>query len=477
MSRLQGKLSRRRQRADNDGQREQQIDEPEAPLEQPVSPNEKTGEVAGSKSDIIAQLQRRMEKIQQQPVKAFGTGNRKPRINSDWPAPEDVPETEIPDEANVPDYSITVQPEPLLPGGVLDTEMGEIWQHRQTYPGYFHGNAPVNRFLSVGPAMGVFAKDNRLSAMPPEGALFIDTETTGLSSGAGTLAFLIGCGFFEDGVFVVEQYFCREPAEEPAQLAALANRLARASYLVSFNGKAFDIPLINTRFILNRTKNPAYNLPHLDLLHVCRRIFKRRLNDRSLQNLERVLLGFTREGDIPGALIPEAYRDYLFGHGEDRIAAILEHNQLDIVALAALGGMLDEIYNDPRAVAHAADHLGLAKEAFGAGETFIGDWHLNAADDEGMADDRKVALHMKARETLRRRLYSQAATLYHEILGMDEADGLAHLQLAKLYEHRLKDYDRALHHAGAVSELEGDDATEHRMKRIEKKRSKYAGRK
>lgn len=437
-----------------------------------------TDEITGSKSEIIAQLQRRMEKIERKKVKAFGSKN-KARTRSDEmiSEPELIEEVDKPTDESTPVtvQSVTVQSESLLPGAVRDTSLGEIWCNRERYPGYFHGNTEVNLYLSAGNALATFAKDQRLSELPPEGALFIDTETTGLSSGAGTLPFLVGCGFFDDGVFVVEQYFCREPSEEPAQLEALAERLAQARYLVSFNGKSFDMPLINTRYIINKMKNPGYNLPHLDLLHVCRRIFKRRLNDRSLQNLERVILGFTREGDIPGALIPEAYRDYLFGHGEDQIAAILEHNLLDIVALAALGGVLDQIYNDPEAVADVADHLGLAKEAFGAGETDIGNMHLDAAEDGGPGDDRRMALHMKAKAALRRKAFSDAAESYLKIVAEDSADLDAHLQLSKIYEHRVKEFDKALHHAKAASELEGEEAGGHRIRRIQKKKDKKFG--
>ena len=508
MSRLQGKLNRRLQRKPATAD-----DNEHAGADSGVQPESTTSvvetdiqedqvDVGGSKSEIIAQLQRRMAKIESKRVKAFGTGNKSAAertaagshwdtdatsmsafgnetdsiagdTNDDRQLPRFNPDT----MAAVSSDDVVIQKEALLPGTVLDTAFGEIWLNRQCYPGYYHGRAAVNRYLSVGKALATFAKDKRLATLSPEGALFIDTETTGLSSGAGTLPFLIGCGFFEDGVLVVEQYFCREPSEEPAQLEALAARLAKATYLVSFNGKSFDMPLVNTRFIINKAKNPAYNLPHLDLLHVCRRIFKRRLNDRSLQNLERVILGFEREGDIPGAMIPDAYRDYLFGHGEAQIAAILEHNLLDIVALAALGGVLDEIYNDPDAVADVADHLGLAKEAFGAGEDDIGHMHLDAAEDGGAVDDRRIALHMKARTALRQKKYFEAVAHYLKAVELDAVDVEAHLQLAKLYEHRVKDYDKALQHAEAATALEGEESVERRKKRILKKKEKHDKRK
>lgn len=490
MSKLQSRLSRRKQR--NRAEEDAAAGKVQVEAEQTL--DEGAENISGSKSEIIAQLHRRMKKIEKNSVRALGTKQSSKPNKSNLSFQQAEAEIGIYEggkndksrgdqnnnlhqKENAKSADVEIVREALLPGEPLDTTMGKVWLNRQIYPEYYMGNEPVNRYLATGRALATFAKDHRLAALHPEGALFIDTETTGLSGGAGTLPFLIGVGFFEDGVFAVEQYFCREPAEEPAQLEALANRMATATYLVSFNGKSFDMPLLNTRFIINKVKNPGYNLPHLDLLHVSRRIFKRRLSDRSLQNLERVVLGFTRHGDIPGAEIPDAYRDFLFGHGEDRIAAILEHNLLDIVALAALGGVLDKIYSDPQAVAHVADHLGLAGEAFSAGAFAIGDSHLDAADVGTMGDHKKIALHMKAKTLLQRKRYAEAIDVYLRALDEDSDDVDAHLQLAKLYEHRQKDFDNALYHARQTALLEGEDGMQRRLVRIKKKKEKNAKKK
>ncbi|MBN2340782.1 MAG: ribonuclease H-like domain-containing protein [Deltaproteobacteria bacterium] len=484
MSKLHNRLSRRKQKRDRtlevQGETSRREDGAvENFLQSDGEPPDAECEdepIAGTKSEIIAQLQKRMKKIESSKVHALGTRNRRSQQASELPTDDVDRPVSI---GGSGEDSVVVEPDSavILPGEVLHTAMGEVWLSRQTYPGYYMGNEPVNRYLETGRALAAFAKDTRIAELPPEGALFIDTETTGLSGGVGTLPFLIGAGYFEDGVFVVEQYFCREPSEEPAQLEALANRMEQAAYLVTFNGKSFDMPLINTRFIVNKVKNPGYNLPHLDLLHVSRRIFKRRLSDRSLQNLEKVILGFTREGDIPGSEIPAAYREYLFGAGAQRICDILAHNLLDIVALAALGGVLDKIYSDPLAVAHAADNLGLAREAFGAGEKEIGNRHLDAADALGDSDDKRIALHMKGKEAMRRKAFDEAIDAYRRVLDVDAGDVDAHLQLAKLYEHRKKDYESALRHAEQAAELEGADGAAYRVARIQKKKDKHAKRK
>lgn len=482
MSKLQNRLSRRKKAQTPDAIQPAEIpDDQEASLD--INDSSELAGCGQDKSDVIEQLKRRMKKIEDRPTRAFGK-KRNPNLHIETVNDGSTFHSEPPQGMPVPnnsaaheDDAIVYVPNALLPGEVLNTSLGEVWCNRQEYPGYFHGNEPVEQYLHTGSALAAFAKDNRISSLGARDALFIDTETTGLSGGAGTLPFLIGVGFFESDVFVVEQYFSREPSEEPAQLEALALRLRKAAYLVSFNGKSFDMPLINTRFIINKMKNPGYALPHFDLLHVSRRIFKRRLNDRSLQNLERVILGFERHGDIPGAEIPDAYRDYLFGHGEDRIAAILEHNLLDIVALAALGGVLDRIYKDPEAVADVADHLGLASEAFLAGEFAIGESHLEVAKNNAEGEDKRLALHMKANYALKQKQYSLALELFLGIVKEYSDDLDAHFRLAKLYEHRAKDYDKALFHAKKIEALEGEAATLRRIARIEKKKEKYDNRK
>ncbi|MBN2804737.1 MAG: ribonuclease H-like domain-containing protein [Deltaproteobacteria bacterium] len=359
-----------------------------------------------------------------------------------------------------------------LKGQVKDTSLGEVWVNREIYTDYCHGNEPASQYLESGEALGILARDEKIEKLNPQKALFIDTETTGLSSGSGTLPFLIGLGWFEDNSFIVEHLFCRNPGEEPAQLELLAEHMKKAEYLVSFNGKSFDIPLINTRFIINRIENPGYNLPHLDLLHVSRRIFGKRLNDRSLQNLERVVLGFTRHGDIPGSEIPGVYKNYLRGLDNGEVAKILEHNALDIVALAALGGVLDKMYNDPDTVNYVKDSLGLAQEAFGAGKIDKGRDHLIHAEDFGTGDEKIAALHMGAKHAKKHKDFVKAKELFVEILKRDISDLTANFNLAKYYEHHEKDYKKAIYHAKQSEELEGSEASLHRQNRLLRKLKK-----
>lgn len=397
---------------------------------------------ASGSSDMVEQLRRRMERV----------------------AAAHAPRARLDDRRRRND----------LHGEVVETSRGRVLVRRRLFPAsQLHGREPVAAFLETGAGLAALGRDQRLADLRAEQALFLDTETTGLAGGTGTLPFLVGVGSLDrDGRFDLLQLLCREPAEEPAMLELLAERLASAGYLVTFNGRAFDIPIINTRFVMNRMQNPGHALPHLDLLLVARRIYGRRLSDRSLGNLESAVLGLAREGDIPGHQIPAAYADYLRGGPSEPIEAVLEHNALDLLALAALGAVLERIYRDPTAVEHAADHLGLATAALAAGEREAADRHLSQAWETASGDERRIALHMAARQAARQAEHLRARDLWLRILEAEPDESHAHLALAKHFEHREKDLERALTHARRAAEAEGQEAAIHRASRIERKKGR-----
>lgn len=435
MSRLRDRLERRR--------RAERSDEHERPLPRPA-PGE-------SPSALIEQLRRRMERV---------AAEHAPRSRrAAWHAPDGGGAARGTDEPRE------------LPGEAVETGHGPVQRVRRRYPpGARHGREPLDGFLGTGAGLAVLARDQRLAALHPPGALFLDTETTGLAGGTGTLPFLVGVAWLEpDGALVVEQLLAREPSEERAQLELLTAHLERCEFLVTFNGRAFDLPLVNTRYVMQRLTNPGALKPHLDLLHVARRIFGRRLDDRSLGNLESAVLGFERVGDIPGHQIPGVYADFLRGGPVAPLVAVLEHNALDLLALAALGAVLERMYADPAAVEHAADHLGLARAALAAGEPEAATRHLERASRDGAGLDRRDALHLAARAAARRREHDRARELWERVLETDADDPTAHLALAKHYEHREKDYARALVHARGAEEIEGPEGTAHRIARLERK--------
>jgi uncharacterized protein len=402
------------------------------------------------RSAIIDELKRRMERIQ---ARGRGVAEEEPAIVTEA-APARTPRRAE-----------------GLPGGPAPTAFGPVHVRISAYDlSYRHGDAPIDAFLGAGPALAALARLPMLADAGAGGALFVDTETTGLAGGTGTLPFLVGVGRFAgDRGFVVEQFLCRDPSEERAQLERVKGCLEAATHLVSFNGRAFDVPLLNTRFVMHRLLNPGYALPHLDLLHVARRIFGRRLDDRSLGALEAAVLGFDRVGDIPGHAIPAAYADFLRGGPVEPMIAILKHNAMDLVALAALGGVLARMYADPEAVEHAADHLGLARAAFAFGHSATGWRHLDGAAERAEGGDRAAALHLAAAEASRRRDWEKARDLLLELADTEPDDGLAHLALAKLYEHRFHDLAAAARHALRAAAVEGEEASARRLGRLERK--------
>src|SRR5438309_4805441 len=201
--------------------------------------------------------------------------------------------------------------ERVVGGEVVDTGAGSLLVVRREYPlTHRHGRVPLDGVRRA--PLDVLARVARVEGdgLAAERLLFLDTETTGLAGGTGTYAFLVGAGWIEDDRFVVVQHFMRDLDEEAALLAALAPLLERASALVTFNGSGFDVPLLETRFILGRRRWPAALL-HLDLMHPARRVWAARFVDCRLSTLEREVLGHRRENDVPGSVIPSLYFDFL----------------------------------------------------------------------------------------------------------------------------------------------------------------------
>ena len=228
-----------------------------------------------------------------------------------------------------------------LPGEEVRTPFGPAWVRSARYP--LAERPDLAEWLTVQPAaLAALDRNDGLLRLEPAQAAFIDTETTGLSLGAGTYTFLIGVGTFEEDAFVVRQFFMRNPAEERAQLHLVEEALGRCTGIVSFNGRGFDMPLINNRFVLAAMPLPLIGAPHLDLLPPARRLWKARWGSCSLGSLERNVLAFQRTAeDVPGYLIPDIYRQYyLTGVATAMLAHVFYHNLEDIVTMPLLGARM-----------------------------------------------------------------------------------------------------------------------------------------
>jgi len=351
-----------------------------------------------------------------------------------------------------------------LPGSIIETDEGPVHVVRLSFaPSHRHGTSPVGDALEVAPrTVRRLSLDEALEGFDPAGALFLDTETTGLAGGTGTIPFLIGLGWFEGGTFLVEQLFVREPAHEPATLAWLGRRIERATALVSYNGKAFDWPLLRTRFVMARSGAPP-SRPHLDLLAASRRVYKRRVGECRLVSLESHVLGFVREGDVPGSMIPGIYQDWLWSGATAMLEAVFEHNAQDIVALPALLGRLGRAFESPE-LAHELDRIGLAATAVRDGAPEDAESILATV---GARDGR--ALH--ANLLRRRGARDEAASVWRAVLAEHPDDPDANLAMAKHAEHVEKDWLAALAHARKAEPAEPPETHARRLARLEKKAS------
>jgi uncharacterized protein YprB with RNaseH-like and TPR domain len=274
--------------------------------------------------------------------------------------------------------------EDLVPGRFHTTSRGQCFVGEATYPtDYPHGDLPLFSFLNVSPDTAAqVAQDEALASVDLRHVCFLDTETTGLSGGTGTMAFVVGLGFFTGEGFRVHQYFLRDPGDEPAMVEALAEHLPEFEALVSFNGRAFDVPILENRFILARVPPPTAGVPHLDLLYPARRLWQYHLPSCALGTLEREVLGVLREqDDVPGGVIPYLYRDYLRTGDAREMKRVLYHNAVDVLSLVTLATRLCRTFANPRSKTDDESNARLSKaEFYGLGRWYTAEGRLAEAE-------------------------------------------------------------------------------------------------
>lgn len=338
----------------------------------------------------------------------------------------------------------------VLGGNFVQTSQGllHVTTHRYPWPSQ-HGQACLfhGRGLATGCLSPLY---EGLTDFSVEKALFFDTETTGLAGGSGTYAFLVGLGYYEGEEFVTEQLLMRDHGDESALLEFFAQRLSQRSGLISFNGKTFDAGLLTTRYAMHRRSDPFSGLPHFDLLHICRRLWKEsRLPDCRLETLEHRVLGAPRVDDVPGWMIPEVFFSYLRDRNPRPLQGVLEHNRRDIVAMAGLCGTLSRLLSANCLESAPADphlRLGLARLWSALGQTEISDLFFRSALSHGELSEqaRETAMTRWARCLKKRDQQEQAALLWRRVLAHSPGHLEATVELAKWFEHHRKDYRTAL---------------------------------
>jgi len=287
---------------------------------------------------------------------------------------------------------------------------------------------------------------------------FVDTETTGLSGGTGTYAFLVGVGRFVGGTFQVHQFFMRDPGEERAQLAAVAEAVADCTGLVTFNGRTFDVPLLTSRYTLHKLPFPLTAERHLDLLPPARRLWRRRLPSCALTSLEHHILGLERADDVPGWLIPYRYFTYQRDGDARPLVGVFQHNALDVLTMVSLVARLARAYRDPAAALdHGRDWLSLAL-AYAA----AGDWaRVVGACDDALAhdlppDEAGEAFYHLTLAAKRSGDWPRAVAVWDDLAGATIPRRMYPFEeLAKYWEHRAPEpnLQRALGYAERAREL------------------------
>jgi hypothetical protein len=347
-----------------------------------------------------------------------------------------------------------------LPFFAEETALGTL--HRRVLrlsPAHRTGRAPAYASKDADcTLLSLLALDASLANLDVSRALYLDTETTGLAGGTGTVAFLVGLAAFDEHGLFVEQVLVRNLGEEAPMLQHVRGRIEAASMLVTFNGKSFDMPLLRTRFAMARLEAPP-DRPHLDLLHVARRVHRRR---SKLTMLEENILGFVREGDVPSGEVSARYLHFLRTGYETSLLGVCEHNVQDVISMAALLGL----YGEPLESSTLApsDLVGIATTLKRAGAHERAFAVATQARDRGAGPD---ALRARASIARARGDRDRALTDLEALLGEVDCP-IARLDLAKLYEHHVKDAARAL---DLLSHGVAEDAphTEKRRARLERK--------
>ena len=362
--------------------------------------------------------------------------------------------------------------EEWLAGSEVETAFGRHFETEKLYERHRrHGSADIGSLADLPADLLDAISSGPMPDTAPEQWAFLDTETTGLSGGSGTCAFLVGVGRITPEGFRVRQFFMRDYAEEASLLDALSRHLEPFRVLITYNGRTFDQPLLETRYRLNRARPPFARLEHLDLLHGARRLWKLRFTSCRLVDLENQVLGVERHGDMPGALIPYIYFEYLRTREAARLLPVFQHNSIDILTLACLTAIVPYAFKNTAdaPMRHGSEMAGLARWLREAGETEPALRLFRRAVDAGLPDD-LLFRTMWDIGLLERKLGVDPMPTWTDLASAKNPFRVKALEeLAKHYEHREKDCARALDLTREALELEDSMDLRKRELRLSKR--------
>lgn len=374
----------------------------------------------------------------------------------------------------------------VLPGTWVDTAHGETFIVDKRYPlHHSQGAVKIHQRSSIHP-ISKWINDPALTDIPREKYAFIDTETTGLSGGAGVYTFLVGVGRIQGDHFHIAQFFMQDPAEETAQLSALETALAEVEVLVSYNGKAFDLPRLISRYKTHHWPPPLREIPHIDLLHLARRLWKEGLSSCTLGDIEYYILEFERsDQDVPGWKVADLFFEYLRTQDPTPLTQIFYHNEMDVLSMAAILNHICRILNDPQPeqVSDITALYSVGKFYADLGEVKRAEAILGTVLERQDLPPQTFQAGMKTLSTLYKKAgdFQQAIPLWEK--AADQGKIYAFIELAKYYEHVERAYHEAVHWTlSAINQTKTLDLTsdhqdklhaelEHRLARLKRKSS------
>lgn len=335
----------------------------------------------------------------------------------------------------------------FVDGQYVNTPFGDVFvaQVRHT-SGYVHGRIPLKSVRAISDDwLSVWGKFASRRKFDYKKTVFVDTETSGMAGGGGTIPFLIGIGYFYRGQFRLEQFFADSHSREEGMLDLVTEFVKPFHTLVTFNGKTFDIPLLETRYLLKRKVSPFLQMDHLDLLHPSRQLWNLTLDNCKLQTIERDVLAFHRDDDLPGDEIPQAYFDYIRWGDPDPLYRVFKHNADDITSLAAITYLLWQGVQGDRVNPDARVEFsrGRILRRFGQMDRAI--QSLESARKQEALPRRKITI-LSDLSMLYKSVgkWEKAVSLWWEMKASTAPFHLLpYVELAKYYEHRTKQIARA----------------------------------
>jgi uncharacterized protein YprB with RNaseH-like and TPR domain len=361
-----------------------------------------------------------------------------------------------------------------LSGEEVETPFGRHFETEKLYDRHRrHGSMDIGALAELACDSLAAISANEVPGVPPNEWAFLDTETTGLAGGTGTYAFLVGVGRITPEGFRVRQFFMRDYGEEGSLLASLSAHLQSFRVLITYNGRVYDQPLLETRYRMSRQRTPFSLLAHLDLLFGARRLWKLRYQSCRLVDLEQQVLGVEREGDLPGELIPYVYFEYLRTREAFRLVPLFHHNATDILTLACLAGIVPAAFEDPAGsrTRNGAELVGLGRWLLQAGEKEQALALFLRAIENGLADDLLFRTMWDAAQ-LERQLgrLDAAFSIWRDLAAAKNPyQTRAFEELAKRYEHSDRNYELALEMTRSALDYEDREDLRHREKRLARK--------